>query len=84
MLPKQERHSVLETLKRLMGMTWEQVYRDNGLHWEKITSITPPKGIQSIYSIRITRSMRATAYREGNVLRLLTIAPDHDATYGKK
>jgi hypothetical protein len=83
-LQKPERHSALETLKKLRQMTWNQVYIDNGLRWEKIVSITPPAGVSAIYSLRITQSRRATAYRDGDFIRLLTIAPDHDATYGKK
>lgn len=65
-------------------MTWQQVYRDQGLKWEKIVSVTPPASISAIYSLRITLSRRATAYRDGDFIRLLTIAPDHDATYGNK
>ena len=83
-MPKPERHSALETLNKLRRMTWAQVYSDNGLKWEKITSVTPPAGIPAIYSLRITQSRRATAYRDGDFIRLLTISPDHDATYGKK
>ncbi len=83
-LQKPERHSALETLKKIRQITWAQVYRDNGLKWEKIVSVTPPSGIAAIYSLRITQSRRATAYRDGDFLRLLTIAPDHDATYGRK
>ena len=83
-LPKPERHSALETLRKILHMTWDQVYRDKGLRWEKILSVTPPKGIAAIYSLRITQSRRATAYRDGDCLRFLTVAPDHDATYGKK
>jgi hypothetical protein len=64
-------------------LTWNQLYRDHGLKWEKITSIKPPKGIDVVYSLRITKSLRATAHRDGDFLRFLTIAPDHDATYGK-
>lgn len=83
-LEKSERHAALDTLAKLRRMTWEQVYRDNGLKWEKIGSLKPPPGIDAVYSLRITRSRRVTAWREGDTLRLLTIAPDHDATYGKK
>jgi hypothetical protein len=83
-LEKHERHSALETLSKLRRMTWNQVYRDHGLKWEKILSVSPPPGVAAIYSLRITQSRRATAYRDGTFLRLLTIAPDHDATYGKK
>jgi len=83
-LEKPERHAALETLNKLRRMSWSQVYRDNGLKWEKIISVTPPTGIDAIYSLRITRARRATAYRDGDFIRLLTIAPDHDSTYGKK
>lgn len=83
-LQKPERHTALETLNKLRQMTWNQVYRDNGLKWEKFVSIKPPAGVDAIYSLHITQSRRATAYREGNFIRLLTIAPDHDSTYGKK
>ena len=83
-LDKAERSRVLDTLKKVLQLDWNQVYRDPGLKWEKISSIAAPVGIDVIYSLRITQSRRATAYRAGEFMRLLTIAPDHDATYGKK
>ena len=83
-LEKPERQAALETLKKLRRLTWQQVYRDAGLKWEKIVSVKPPPGINALYSLPITRSRRATAYRDGPFLRLLSIAPDHDSTYGKK
>jgi hypothetical protein len=83
-LQKPERHAALDTLNKLRQMTWNQVYRDSGLKWEKIVSVKPPTGIDAIYSLRITQARRATAYRDGEFIRLLTIAPDHDNTYGKK
>jgi hypothetical protein len=83
-LPKPERHSALETLKKLRQMTWTQLYGDNGLKWEKIVGVSPPSGVDAVYSLRITQSRRATAYRDGAFIRFLTIAPDHDAAYGRK
>ena len=83
-LQKPERHAVLDTLNKLRQMTWNQIYRDGSLKWEKIISVKPPTGIDAIYSLRITRARRATAYRDGDFIRFLTIAPDHDNTYGKK
>ena len=83
-LQKTERHAALDTLNKVRQLTWEQVYRDNGLNWEKIVSIRPPAGIDAIYSLRITQSRRATAFRDGQYMRLLTVAPDHDSTYGRK
>ena len=83
-LQKAERHAAFDTLNKIRQLTWNQVYRDQGLKWEKITSIRPPKGLDALYSIRITQDRRATAYRDGEFIRFLTIAPDHDAAYGKK
>jgi hypothetical protein len=83
-LQKPERHAALDTLNKIRQLTWSQVYRDNGLKWENIVSVRPPPGIDAIYSLRITQSRRATAYRDGAYMRLLTVAPDHDSTYGKK
>ena len=83
-LDKSERNRVLDTLKKLLKLNWDQVYRDPGLKWEKITSVRPPKGMEAIYSIRITQARRATALRDGEFIRFLTVQPDHDATYGKK
>ncbi len=83
-LQKADRHAALDTLKKVRQLTWDQLYRDGGLKWEKIVSVKAPVGIDAIYSLRITRSRRCTAYRDGDYLRFLTIAPDHDSTYGRK
>jgi hypothetical protein len=83
-LQKPERHAALDTLNKIRQLTWQQLYRDSGLKWEKISSIKPPQNIDAIYSLRITPSRRATAYRDGDFIRLLTVAPDHDSAYGRK
>ncbi len=83
-LDKSESSRVINTLRKLRQLTWEQLYRDQGLKWEKVVSVKPPQGIDAIYTLRITQSRRATAYRDGNLLRFLSIAADHDAAYGKK
>jgi len=83
-LQKPDRHAALDALNKIRQLTWHQLYRDQGLKWEKITSVKPPKGIDAIYSLRITQARRAAAYRDGDFMRLLTIAPDHDASYGRK
>ena len=82
-MQKAERHAALDTLNMIRQLTWNQLDRDPGIKWKKITSIKPPAGIDAVYSLRISRSRRATAHREGEDLRLLTIAPDHDATDGR-
>ena len=83
-LQKAERHAALDTLKKIRQLTWGQLYRDSGLKWEKISSVKPPAGIDAIYSLRITQARRCTAYREGDFIRFLTIAADHDSTYKGK
>jgi hypothetical protein len=83
-LQKPERHAALDTLNKIRQLTWNQLYSDNGLKWEKISSVKPPSGVDAIYSLRITQSRRATAYRDGDFIRFLTVAADHDSTYGRK
>ena len=83
-LQKPERNAAMDTLRKIRLLSWDQLYRDKGLKWEKIISVKPPPGIDAIYSQRITQSRRCTAYRDGDFMRLLTVAPDHDSTYGRK
>lgn len=83
-LQKPERHAALDALNKIRQLTWDRVYRDNGLKWKKISSVVPPAGADAIYSLRITQSRRATAFRDGEFMRFLTVAPDHDGTYGRK
>ena len=83
-LQKTERHAALDTLSKIRQLTWQQLYRDKGLKWEKISSVRAPQGIDAIYSLRITQSRRATALRDGPFMRMLTLASDHDSAYGKK
>jgi len=83
-LHKTERNAVFDCLKKIRQLTWEQVYRDNGLKWEKIVSVKPPAGLDAVYSLCLTQARRCTAYRDGDFMRFLTIAPDHDSTYGRK
>ncbi len=73
-LQKPERHAALDSLNKIRQLTWNQLYRDSGLKWEKISSIKPPPGIDAIYSLRITQSRRAAAYRDGDFIRLLMVA----------
>jgi hypothetical protein len=87
-LQKAERHAAITTLNKIRQLTWIQLYRDQGLKWEKISSIKPPPGIDAVYSLRISRARRATAHRDtahrdGDFIRFLTIAPDHAAAYSK-
>jgi hypothetical protein len=79
-LEREEAGAVLATLRKIRLLDWEQLYRDKGLHWEAINSRSGPAG-KRLYSLRITRGMRAVAYREGDFLRFLSLHPDHDSAY---
>lgn len=75
-------------LNKIRQLTWIQIYRDQDLKWEKISSIKPPSGIDAVYSLRNSRARRATAHRDtahrdGDFIRFRTIAPYHDATDGQ-
>jgi hypothetical protein len=64
-------------------MTWGQVYRDAGLHWEEIKSHRGARDAKR-YSFRVSQSFRAVGYRDADWLRVLALYPEHDAAYGKK
>ena len=59
--------AVLKTLRLLQAMRWELIQSRQG-----------PAG-ERLYSLRISRSCRAVAWRDGPWLRLLSLHPDHDS-----
>lgn len=79
-----EAERVRTTLKKITKLTWQQVYTDKGLHWEKIYSITPPRGVGAIYSFRLSKSSRGLGFRDGHFLRVLFVCADHDGSYVRK
>jgi hypothetical protein len=79
-LEHEEALAVLATLRKIHRMEWNQLYSDRGLRWEAILSRSGPSG-QRLYSLRVTRRVRAVAYRDGEFLRFLSLHADHDSTY---
>lgn len=79
-LGKQDQSRVLNTLRKLAQMTWQQVYRDRGLKWEAILSRRGQKG-ERLYSLRLSRGLRAVGFRDARWLRLVSLHPDHDSAY---
>lgn len=79
-LAKSDPHNLLNTLRKLANMTWEQVYSDHGFKWEVILSQKGPGG-NKLYSFRIGKGFRGVAYRVGSWLRLLSLHPDLDSAY---
>jgi hypothetical protein len=79
-LEKTEQIALTKTLKKIRLLTWSQLYSDNGLKWEAILSKQSEAG-ERIYSFRFSKKYRATALRQGDFLRLLTLHVDHDTAY---
>ena len=79
-MEREEAPAVLAALRRIRQMSWNQLYQDRGLRWEAVLSRQGPSG-QRIYTLRVTRRVRAVAHREGNYLRFLSLHPDHDSAY---
>ena len=70
----------MKILKKISQLTWEQLYKDQGLKWELIRSKQGKQG-EKLYSLRVTQKCRAVAIREGDYLRLLSLYSDHDSAY---
>ena len=79
-LSKSDQHNILNTLRKLANMPWQQVYADHGLRWEVILSKRGPDD-KKLYSFRINKGFRGIAYRDGSWLSLLSLHPDHDSAY---
>jgi len=79
-LEKTEQVALIKTLKKIRQLNWPQLYADNGLKWEAILSKQTKTG-ERIYTFRFSQKYRATALRQGDFLRLLTLHVDHDSAY---
>jgi hypothetical protein len=82
-LEKTEQMAMIKTLKKIRQLQWLDLYTDSGLKWEAIVSKQTKTG-ERIYSFRFSQKYRATALREGDFLRLLTLHSDHDSAYKNK
>jgi hypothetical protein len=79
-LEKNEQRAILNTLKKIAKLNWEELHIDKGLRWELISSKKTPQG-NKIYSFRFSQKYRALAYRDQNYLMLLGLFTDHDSAY---
>lgn len=69
---------VVQALGRLRRLSWADVYKSQGLKWEKVG--TAPNGAP-LHSLRLSLKVRAIAFRQGDYLRLVSLHPDHDSAY---
>jgi hypothetical protein len=79
-LDRAEFDRVAVSLRKIRRMTWTDLYRSPGFKWEAIESRSPAEASR-LYTFRITQKSRAIAYREGAMLRMVSIHPDHDSAY---
>jgi hypothetical protein len=79
-LEKNELTVLVKILYKISQMTWPMLYADKGLKWESISS-KKTNNNDRIYSFRFSQKYRATALRDENFLRLLTLHTDHDSAY---
>jgi hypothetical protein len=77
-----EMHQVAQSLGRIQRMDWAAIYKAPGLKWEAIGHIRAPNGA-TVYSVRLRVKVRALAYRDGALMRFLSLHPDHDSAYGR-
>jgi len=77
-LDSNELRQAVKTLRKVSGLSWEQVYADHGLKWEEL------KSMKGKFTIRVTRRCRAVVTREGEFIRFFALHFDHDSAYGRK
>ena len=79
-LPVADLKQVVASLARLRELDWNTLYRHTGFQWELIGHLKGPGGAQ-VYSLRLSQKIRAIGYRDGDLLRLVSLHPDHDSAY---
>jgi hypothetical protein len=79
-LPVTELKQVAASLGRLRELDWNTLYRHTGYNWELIDHLKGPDGAK-VYSLRLSQKIRAVGYRDGELLRLVSLHPDHDSAY---
>jgi len=73
---------VVVSLRRLTELDWNTLYHHSGFQWEAIEHLTAPNG-NKVYSLRLSHKIRAIAYRDGDLLRVVSLHPDHDSAYAR-
>jgi hypothetical protein len=75
-----ELRQVVTSLRRLLELDWNTLYRHTGFHWKAIGHLKAPNGAK-VYSLRLSQRIGALAFRDGEFLRFLSLHPDHDSAY---
>ena len=78
--------AVTRSIEKIEQMTWDQIYKTSSktqkreLNWESIEGQQTKSG-KAIASIRISDKFRARVCRDRNLMRFISLHPDHDSAY---
>jgi hypothetical protein len=73
---------VMAALRRVRELDWPTLYGHTGFRWEAIEHLKT--GPTMVYSLRLSQRIRAIAIRDGSLLRLLSLHPEHDSSYRRR
>lgn len=85
-LEEDEFEAFTRSVEKIEQMTWDQIYKTSsktqkrGLNWEPIEGQQTKSG-KTIASIRISDKFRARVCRDRNLMRFISLHPDHDGAY---
>lgn len=80
LLERDDAEELRMSLKKIIDMSWQQVYQSKGFNWEKIHT-KQGENDEILYSIRVTKKFRAVVVRLGDYMRIISLHPDHDSAY---
>jgi hypothetical protein len=72
---------VAGSLDRIQKLDWSNAYASKRLHWEAIDHLKAPDGKSTVYSVRLSQKIRGLAFRDGELMRFISLYPDHDSAY---
>ena len=74
------RKGILKMIDVASRLSLTELRNHNGVHLERIAGYMTPQG-DPLYTLRVTRVVRAVATVRGDVLVLVYVEPDHDEVY---
>ena len=78
------RKAAAKMLHLLQSLTLQQVWRHQGLNFEKLHGMIEPSSGEQLYSLRVTGSARAiTCLVKGPTIVLVSLHVQHDKAYRK-
>ena len=78
------RKAAAKMLQLLQSLTLQQLWRHQGLNFEKLHGMIEPSSGEQLYSLRVTGSARAiTCLVKGPTIVLVSLHVQHDKAYRK-